>query len=211
MCIHFRHTISRKLHFTCVTYHPTEDIVLTGDSLGRVLFWTNIHSDTPSKAVYHWHTLPVKCLTFSTSGSYFYSGGDECVLVKWQVDSSLHKNFLPRLPATIEWVSVSRNNLFVAIATADNGIRVLDGRLELLCVIQNLVLSAGEEGNIVFDPRSKALVMNGSIGHLQFYSPYDMSLLYSVSIFNTHTVFKVTECMLSPRFSQIVDYVIGSA
>lgn len=157
-------------------------MVLTGDSLGRVLAWFNIHSKKPSSAVYHWHTLPVKCLSFSTSGSYFYSGGDECVLVKWQMDNSLHKNFLPRLPSTIEWVCVSRNNLYVAVSTGDNGIRVLDGRLELMCVIQNLVLSGGKEGNIVFDPRSKALIMNGNTGHLQFYSPYDMSLLYSVSI-----------------------------
>lgn len=98
------------------------------------------------------------------------------------MDNSLQKNFLPRLPSTIEWVSVSPNNLYVAVSTGDNGIRVLDGRLELMCVIQNLVLSAGEEGNIVFDPRSKALIMNGNTGYLQFYSPYDMSLLYSVSI-----------------------------
>lgn len=180
MCI-FRHTISKKLHFTCIAYHPTEEVILTGDSLGRVLLWTNIYTNSPSKAVYHWHTLPVKCLAFSTSGSYFYSGGSECVLVKWQVDNTLQKHFLPRLPSTIEWIAVSANNLFVAVSTGDNGVRVLDGRLELVCLIQNLVLSAGEEGNIVFDPRSKALIMNGSIGHLQFYSPYDMSLLYSVS------------------------------
>lgn len=98
------------------------------------------------------------------------------------MDNSLHKNFLPRLPSNIEWISVSKNNLFVAVSTGDNGIRVLDGRLELVCVIQNLVLSGNEEGNIAFDPRSKALIMNGNTGHLQFYSPYDMSLLYSVSI-----------------------------
>lgn len=178
----FRHTISKSLHFTCVKYHPSEDAILTGDSLGRVLLWTNIHSNSPAKSVFHWHTLPVRCLAFSASGSYFYSGGGECVLVKWQADNSFEKNYLPRLPATIEWVSVSGNNQFVAVSTGDNGVRVLDGRLETVCVVQNLVLSTGEEGNVVFDPRSKALVMNGCVGHLQFYSPYDMSLLYSVSV-----------------------------
>lgn len=115
------------------------------------------------------------------------------MLVKWQIDNSLQKNFLPRLPSTIGWITVSCNNLFVAVATQDNGLRVLDGRLELVCVIQNLVLSGSEEGNVVFDPRSKALVMNGSIGNLQFYSPYDMSLLYSVSndLFNFFTAARV--------------------
>lgn len=156
--------------------------MLTGDSLGRVLVWSNIFSNSPSSAVYHWHTLPVKCLCFSTSGSYFYSGGSECVLVKWQMENSLNKNFLPRLPSTIEWVSVSKNNLYVALSTGDNGIRVLDGRLELICIIQNLVLSTNDEGIIDFDPRSKTLIMNGNTGHLQFYSPYDMSLLHSVSM-----------------------------
>lgn len=155
---------------------------MTGDTLGRVLLWYSLESDKPSRAVYHWHTLPVQCLAFSTSGSYFFSGGGESVLVKWQYDNALKKNFVPRLPSAIKHISVANNNLFVAISLADNGIRILDSKLELVCLIQHLVLSDSNEGNIHFDPRSKALIMNGNIGHLQFFSPYDMSLLYSVSI-----------------------------
>lgn len=136
----------------------------------------------PTQAVYHWHTLPVRCIAFSSSGSYFYSGGGECVLVKWQMDNSLQKNFLPRLPSTLEHISVANNNVFIALSSGDNGVRILDSRLELISVIQNLVLSESSEGNIIFDPHSKALVMNGNIGYLQFFSPYDLSLMYNVSI-----------------------------
>lgn len=177
----FRHDIGKELHFTCVACHPENHCVLTGDSLGRVLLWHNLSNIRPTQAVYHWHTLPVRCIAFSSSGSYFYSGGGECVLVKWQIDNSLERNFLPRLPSTIENISVANNNLFIALSSGDNGIRILDPRFELISVIQNLVLSDSCEGSIIFDPRSKALVMNGSVGYLQFYSPYDLSLLYSVS------------------------------
>lgn len=98
------------------------------------------------------------------------------------MNNSLQKNFLPRLPSAIEHVSVANNNIFIAICTGDNAVRILDSRLETVSVIQNMVVSGNERGNMVFDMRSKALIMNGTVGHLQFYSPYDMSLLYTVSI-----------------------------
>lgn len=177
----FRHDISKELYFTCVACHPEIQCVLTGDSLGRVILWHSLSTPNHTQAIYHWHTLPVRCIAFSSSGSYFYSGGGECVLVKWQIDNSLQKDFLPRLPSTVENISVANNNFFIALSSGDNGIRILDPRLELISTIQNLVLSDSSEGNIIFDPRSKALIMNGSSGYLQFYSPYDLSLMYSVS------------------------------
>lgn len=106
------------------------------------------------------------------------------MLVKWQMDNSLQKKFLPRLPSAIEHVTVANNNIFIAICTGDNAVRVLDPQLETVSVIQNMVVSGNERGNMVFDMRSKALIMNGTVGHLQFYSPYDMSLLYTVSIYS---------------------------
>lgn len=143
--------------------------------------WQNIFTKTPSKAVFHWHTLPVKCIGFSTTGTYFYSGGDESVLVKWQLDNHLEKKFLPRLPSTIAQIRVSPNNSFVAISTNDNAVRIVDSRLDNVSLIQHLVIGNTLESGIVVDPKSKALVMNGNIGQIQFYSPFDNSLLYNVS------------------------------
>lgn len=58
---------------------------------------------------------------FCCSGSYMYSGGGEGVMVRWSVEVSNVRNFLPRLPAPILHLTVSPDNQYVAIATQDNG------------------------------------------------------------------------------------------
>lgn len=173
--------------FTCVACHPNEEIVLTGDDTGRVLVWQNIFGKK-SQAVFHWHTLPVKCVAFSSLGSYFYSGADECVLVKWQFDNPNQKQFWPRLPASISHITVSANNSFAAVATADNAIRIIDSRMNQISLIQHLVLGKQFESGIIYDPITRALVLNGNVGCVQFYSPDDLSLLYNIDIVNQNKI-----------------------
>lgn len=117
-----RHLISEDRHFTCVACHPNEECIATGDNTGRVLLWRNIFiKKAPVKAIYHWHTLPVACISFSVDGTHMYTAGKECVLVKWDVDAPQHRNFLPRVQAPIKHVAVSYDNLLVAISMANNG------------------------------------------------------------------------------------------
>lgn len=168
--------------FTCVACHPVEQMVLTGDDNGRIVLWQNIFGYKKSQAVYHWHTLPAKCVTFSPLGSYFYSGADECVLVKWQIDNPNQKQFLPRLPGGIVQVSVSDNNAYTAVTTSDNAVRIIDSKMDQISLIQHLVLGNQLESGIIYDPITRALVMNGNIGCVQFYSPNDQTLLYNVSL-----------------------------
>lgn len=148
--------------------------------MGRVLVWQGL-SLRKVQSVYHWHSLPVKAVCFSTSGSMFFSGGDENVLVKWDFRNPHLKQFLPRLPSSIEHISVANNNLYVAIATGDNAIQIVNSQLKLVSVIQHLVMGKKFRAGIVYDPRTKALVLNGITGHVQFYTPEDMNLLYNVS------------------------------
>lgn len=56
--------------FTALAAHPTEWSCATGDDSGRILLWSNLLNEggSVSKSVYHWHTLPVADLCFSTSG-----------------------------------------------------------------------------------------------------------------------------------------------
>lgn len=54
-------------------------------------------------------------------GSYMYSGGGEGVMVRWNMEVSNMRNFLPRLPAPILHLTVSPDNQSVAISTQDNG------------------------------------------------------------------------------------------
>lgn len=50
-----------------------------------------------------------------------YTGGGECVLVKWVIANSHQKSFLPRLPAPIKHLTIAPDNLYVAVSTLDNG------------------------------------------------------------------------------------------
>jgi NET1-associated nuclear protein 1 (U3 small nucleolar RNA-associated protein 17) len=111
----------------------------------------------------------------------FYSGGNESVLVRWQLHNPLEKKFLPRLPSTIAQISVSTNNKFIAVSTDDNAVRILDSKLDSVSLIQHLVIGDNFQTGIVYDPRTRALVMNGNVGQVQFYSTNDNSLLYNVS------------------------------
>lgn len=50
-----------------------------------------------------------------------YTGGAENVLVKWTLHNPGEKAFLPRLPAPIMYLSISPENDYLSISTADNG------------------------------------------------------------------------------------------
>lgn len=179
----YTYCIDKPREFTCVACHPEDEIVLTGDNTGRVVVWQKLFTAKPTKAVFHWHTLPVKCLGFSVTGSYFYSGGFESVLVRWQLNNHFERKFLPRLPSTISQITVSPSNTYIAVSTDDNAVRILDPRFSTVSLIQNLVIGNNFDSGIVVDPRTKCLIMNGSVGQIQFYSLHDNSLLYTVSLF----------------------------
>lgn len=137
---------------------------------------------------FHLHILfVVVSLNFQLALLFFYksvncSAGNECVLVKWQIQDVNDRRFVPRIAAEIRQIALASNNIFVAVATKDNAIRIFDNTLIQTTLIQHLVLGKHFECGMVFDSRTRALIMNGNQGHIQFYSPEDMSLLYSVSI-----------------------------
>lgn len=182
---------SRKL--TCVACHKEEVCVATGDTSGRILVWYNLFTESePAQATYHWHTLPVRCLTFSESGTELYSGADERVLVKWHFNNQYKPMFMPRLPAPISHLSCGPDNTYIAVCTEDNGIRLVDAQLQLKCIVQQLVKMGTCQAGLVAVPSGTitastgALIMNGRPGHLQFYSPNNQSLLYNVSILTSN-------------------------
>ncbi|XP_017777951.1 PREDICTED: WD repeat-containing protein 75 [Nicrophorus vespilloides] len=174
-------TKKSSANFTYVLCHPEYECVLTGDEQGRIISWLKILQEC-TKTIYHWHSLPVKSICLSKGGSTFYSGGNEAVLVRWELFEPLNRRFLPRLPSAIEQLSVSEDNVFVAISTSDNAVKIISSYFDNVSNIQHLVLGDKFPGGIVFDPRTKALVMNGVTGCLQWYSPYDMNLLFSLDV-----------------------------
>ncbi|KAJ8680540.1 hypothetical protein QAD02_016327 [Eretmocerus hayati] len=174
--------------FTCLAGHPDDECVATGDKSGRVLVWKNVSQFNPIKATYHWHTLPVTDVVFSKSGGHMYSGGGECVLVKWLIANPQHKSFLPRLPAPIRYLSIAPGNMHTAVSTLDNGILVVDPQRKITAVIQNFTWGAASSPKCLFpaglhmDPRTNSLVLNSRTGHIQFYNTHTKSLLYNMNI-----------------------------
>lgn len=177
--------VSRTI--TCIAGHPDDQCVAVGDSSGRVVLMKNLHQK-PSESSYHWHTLPVIIIAFSKSGGHMYTGGGECVLVKWTLSNTQNKAFLPRLPAPIKHITIAPENIYIAISTLDNGISVVNPQLKLTSVIQRFtwgVVSSSKSlftAGLIVDPRTGSLVLNSRTGFVQFYDIHTKNLLYNVNI-----------------------------
>ncbi|KAG8515648.1 WD repeat-containing protein 75 [Galemys pyrenaicus] len=172
-----------KNNFTCVACHPKEDCIATGHKDGKIRLWRNFDDD--KKYTYtclHWHHDMVMDLAFSVTGTSLLSGGRESVLVEWRDASEKNKEFLPRLGATIEHISVSPAGDLFCTSHSDNKIIIIHRNLEASAVIQGLVKDSNIFTGLMIDPRTKALVLNGKPGHLQFYSLQSDKQLYNLDI-----------------------------
>lgn len=174
---------------TCLATHPTEQLVATGDTSGRIFLWRELfEKKEPMTALYHWHHTAVNSIAFSLSGSHFFSGGYENVLVKWDVNAVHERQFVPRMWGAALHIVVGDNNQKLAIAADDNEIQIFDAQLVPKVVIQNFTWVPNDKTigckfpvGLKVNPRNSSLVMNGRIGHLQFFSTHTKNLLYNVS------------------------------
>ncbi|KAL1739499.1 WD40-repeat-containing domain protein [Schizophyllum fasciatum] len=102
---------------TCLATHPVDDYFATGDVKGNIRIWYCLNRDLPVNATgvekksdttsLHWHAHAVSSLTFTDNGAYLLSGGEEAVLVVWQLRTG-RKEFVPRVGAPIRTVSLSK-------------------------------------------------------------------------------------------------------
>lgn len=99
---------------TCLALHPLEDYFATGDERGQIRVWYCLSSQLVSNGgggkraqttTMHWHAHAVSALTFTPNGAYLLSGGEENVLVIWQLHTG-KKEFVPRLGASILAITV---------------------------------------------------------------------------------------------------------
>ncbi|XP_017568992.1 WD repeat-containing protein 75 [Pygocentrus nattereri] len=171
-----------KNAFTCVACHPKDDCIATGHEDGKIRLWRNFNQKKEyTYSTQHWHHDAVGTLCFTTEGMHLLSGGVESVLVQWHCEEVNKKDFLPRLGGAISHICVSPDGQMYSTSHLDNKINIIHCSLKLSAVIQGLV-----KGNIwtdlMIDPRTRALVMNGRPGHLQFYSLQQDKQLYSLDI-----------------------------
>ncbi|XP_018426167.1 PREDICTED: WD repeat-containing protein 75 [Nanorana parkeri] len=169
--------------FTVVKCHPYEDCIATGHKDGKIRLWRNFNHDQEyTYSTLHWHHDAVADLAFSVHGTVLFSGGVESVLVQWSFSLEQKKEFLPRLGAAIEHISTSPDGSLHCTSHKDNKITIIDVGLKTTGIIQGLVKGTNVKTGLIFDPRSKALVLNGKPGHLQFYSLHDDKQLFNLDI-----------------------------
>ncbi|EUC63965.1 3-ketoacyl-CoA thiolase [Rhizoctonia solani AG-3 Rhs1AP] len=122
---------------TCLVVHPTESYFATGDERGVVRLWyclndtavpatsnSSSSKSTAATTTLHWHAHAVSALSFAPSGAQLVSGGEEAVLVVWQLHSG-QREYIPRVGAPIGAVSVCfgpNGGLEYAIALMDGGV-----------------------------------------------------------------------------------------
>ncbi|XP_060636388.2 WD repeat-containing protein 75 [Anolis sagrei] len=166
--------------FTCVACHPKEDCIATGHKDGKIRLWRNFdHRREYTFSTMHWHHDEVMNLAFSVEGTSLLSGGVESVLVQWR---DAKKEFLPRLGSTIQHISVSPDGTYLCTSHSDNKIVIIHSNLKVAGMIQGLSKGNQIKTGLMVDPRTKALVMNGKPGHLQFYSLQNDKQLYNLDI-----------------------------
>ncbi|NXH22530.1 WDR75 protein, partial [Bucco capensis] len=170
-------------HFTCVSCHPKEDCIASGHADGKIRLWRNFHHKKEyTFSTLHWHHDAVMDLAFSVEGTNLLSGGVESVLVLWHNESDCQKDFLPRLGSPIEYISMASDGSLCCTLHRDNRITIINSNLRFSKSIQGLIKSADIKTGLVVDPRTKALVLNGEPGHLQFYCLQSDQQLFSLDI-----------------------------
>ena len=103
---------------TCLAFHPSEEYFATGDTRGVVRLWyclndaipkgvTGVEKKAPTTTL-HWHAHAVSSVAFTSNGAYLLSGGEEAVLVIWQLHTG-RKEFVPRVGAPITSITVSKS------------------------------------------------------------------------------------------------------
>ncbi len=140
---------------SCLAFHPTEEYFATGDSKGVVRLWYCLNDNIPSGVIgvekkaptttLHWHAHAVSSIAFTANGAYLLSGGEEAVLVLWQLHSG-KKEFVPRVGAAITNITVSnaqgRNEEYLVGLADASFIFVRSGTLKISKTIARVKLGS---------------------------------------------------------------------
>ncbi|KAH8413562.1 hypothetical protein KR009_012290 [Drosophila setifemur] len=187
---------------TCVRMSPSEMVAATADCEGQIFVWRNFERrETMTNTLFHWHHTEVTSLAFSPSGVSIYSGGHECVLVKWSLAMPQNRKYLPRMASIIRHIVVSNDNENVLVCTEDNAIQLVSGSNSVIkSTVQHFTYETQDKTGrkkfpigLCLNPRTNTLVLNGRSGHLQFYSAYTKSLLYNLRVVDTNVLSQETD------------------
>jgi NET1-associated nuclear protein 1 (U3 small nucleolar RNA-associated protein 17) len=217
---------------TCLALHPTEEYFATGDEEGNIRLWYCLHDTvTISKAevekraptaTLHWHAHAVSALTFTPNGAYLLSGGEESVLVIWQIHSG-KKEFVPRVGAPIDSVAVSRTQSgeeeyllhladasLVFIGSSKLKISRSYSGIKLDPAVSHSRPSASAPTPLTVHSLSSTLILPSSHpSSLQTYSPSSSKLISELEVSPSNRVSRRDEKMLEP--SRVERAVVSSS
>ena len=155
--------------YTVARLHPDRRVIAAGDTTGRVLLYSGLDQPEPSKAVLHWHSLPVSGLSWSEEGGVLYSGGGEGVLVKWRQEEGSQPGFVPRLGGAVTGLAGGAGVTVVQLES--NKIVLVDRVTDTVmsCVAGLARNTAGYPAGLASVNSLQELVLNGGPGHVQLY------------------------------------------
>eukprot|EP00056_Hartaetosiga_gracilis_P005812 m.89353 g.89353 ORF g.89353 m.89353 type:complete len:936 (-) comp12292_c0_seq1:59-2866(-) len=165
---------------TSLAVSQEKDEVASGDKQGVITRWLGMFSGAesiePLKSNLHWHAHAVFALAYTNDGEYLLSGGEEGVLVLWQV-STRSKRFLPRLGSPISHLAVTGSNTNYVVSLSNNCILVVGAAsFEVSHKISGFMRSpiASQRSvscGLVAHPQNQSLLItNGTQGQLQIFN-----------------------------------------
>eukprot|EP00941_MAST-03F_sp_MAST-3F-sp1_P001529 g1529.t1 len=134
----------------------------------------------------HWHAHAVSSLAFSPDGSTVFSGGEEAVLVIWQVEQD-DQTYLPRLGGHIKGITISHDGTLASLCLSDNSIKLVStNNLATVWHLQGFSPNASTRRGAqaaTFDPINGALVtpFKGG-GALQWFDISTDRHMYSLDV-----------------------------
>ncbi|GMF36533.1 unnamed protein product [Phytophthora fragariaefolia] len=191
----------------CVAVSPARREFAVGDGHGQIHRYHQLQTsdgDKTSAAKMHWHSHAVHCIQYSSDGQFLLSGGEECVLVSWHLESG-RRAYLPRLPAAVEAIAPRRDAAVYVVALADSVLfqynsvtREQEWEARGLDRASGSAATSLPTRQLVVDPVTKALVMNGSSGAgvLQFYEPFADRVLQTLLLSERNQVTRTEDEVL---------------
>ncbi|KAJ2491045.1 NET1-associated nuclear protein 1 [Coemansia sp. RSA 2050] len=203
-----QHSWGMTERVSALAFHPGEPVLAVGDWRGRIMFWhcvdDHLLGSQPttdrrvSRHSHHWHAHRVNTVAFAESGTTMLSGGEEGVLVLWQLPTD-SRSFVPRLGSDVMGIAISPDQAFYAVTLRDNTVKVLSAATRsLVASLQGLTFADSSQCSkprlaralqpnafttgLVVHPTTHHVVLNGEPGHLQVYSALSDRHVVSVEV-----------------------------
>ncbi|CCM03120.1 uncharacterized protein FIBRA_05241 [Fibroporia radiculosa] len=205
---------------TCLAFHPSGEFFATGDHVGCIRLWYCL-SDSLAKydgverkaqtTTMHWHSHAVSSITFTANGAYLLSGGEEGVLVIWQLHSG-KKEFVPRVGAPISHITLinaidQEEQYLLALADA-SFVFVRSGTLKISKSIARVKLDPALSYNrpsalsaiplAIHTPTSTIVLPSSHPSSLQFFLPASSKLVAELEVSPSNRIARRDEKPLEP-------------